>query len=186
MISGNDIGLETLDEIRMETAERRTPVYFDVHSLTLGVLPDGRRDLRPVELWRRWLFMLHAVQMNEAEAGVLTGGQYDRENLVKQIVSLGTRHVVVTGGASGATFYAAERKHPVATHLPAELPGGGRAADPTGCGDVFGAAYCAHFAAGGDALASVAFAVRVAGAKAAMSGPEELGALSQFNAGRPA
>src|SRR5262245_42942661 len=49
MISGFDITLETLDEIRMEVREQHTPVYLDLHSLTLGIREDFTRFHRPVE-----------------------------------------------------------------------------------------------------------------------------------------
>ena len=67
MISGMDITLETLDELRMEVREDHIPVYLDVHSITLGIKPDFTRFHRPVEQWRRWLFMLHGAHLNEEE-----------------------------------------------------------------------------------------------------------------------
>ena len=122
--------------------------------------------------------MLHAVQMNEAEAGGLTAEGYDTINLVKQIVSLGTRNVCVTRGAGGCTFYCAEKKEPVAGDIPG-VPVAGQS-DTTGCGDVFGAAYCASFVHNNDAKAAAQFANRVAAAKAGLLGSNGLAALSAY------
>jgi 2-dehydro-3-deoxygluconokinase len=178
MISGFDVTLETLDEIRMRTRDQKIPVFFDVHSLTLGVRDNSERFRRTVDTWRRWLFMLHTVQMNEAEAGALTPEGYDEENLVKQALALNTQALCVTRGSAGCTVYTNEKKHIVRHDVPG-VPAGG-AVDPTGCGDVFGAAYCAHLAHSDRPAAAAEFANRVAAAKAGMAGSPDLGRLSEF------
>jgi sugar/nucleoside kinase (ribokinase family) len=182
MISGFDITLETLDEIRMRTRDGRVPVYFDLHSLTLGVRDDFERFRRPLDTWRRWLFMLHTVQMNEAEAGALTPEGYDEVNLVKQALALNTQVLCLTRGSSGCTVFVNEKKH-IVRHDVAGIPAAG-SVDPTGCGDVFGAAYCAHLVRSNDPAAAAEFANRVAGAKAAMAGSDGLASLSQFRPGK--
>jgi sugar/nucleoside kinase (ribokinase family) len=181
MISGFDITLETLDEIRMRTRDRNVPVYFDLHSLTLGVRENSERFRRPVEAWRRWLFMLHTVQMNEPEASALTPEAYDEENLVKQTLALNTRALCITRGSAGCTVYVNEKKRIVRTDVPG-VPAPA-AADPTGCGDVFGAAYCAHVLRSGDPAAAAGFANRVAAAKAEIPGSSRLEKLSSFRLG---
>jgi 2-dehydro-3-deoxygluconokinase len=178
MISGFDITLETLDEIRMRTRDGKVPVFFDLHSLTLGVRDDSERYRRSVETWRRWLFMLHTVQMNEAEAGALSPEGYDEENLVKQALALNTRALCITRGSAGCTVYVNEKKHVVRHDAPG-IPAGG-SVDPTGCGDVFGAAYCAHLVHSDEPAAAAAFANRVAAAKAGMTGSSDLDRLSEF------
>jgi sugar/nucleoside kinase (ribokinase family) len=182
MISGFDVTLETLDEIRMRTRDGNVPVYFDLHSLTLGVRADSGRFRRPVDTWRRWLFMLHTVQMNEAEAAALTPEGYDEANLVKQTLALNTHALCLTRGSSGCTLFVNEKKHIVRHDVPG-VPAGGTV-DPTGCGDVFGAAYCAHLVHGNDPAAAAEFANRVAGTKAGMTGSDGLGSLSQFRLGK--
>ncbi len=176
MISGYDITLETLDEIRMKTRDRNIPVHFDLHSLTLGVRENFGRFRRSVETWRRWLFMLHTVQMNEAEAAALTPEGYDEQNLVKQGLALNTRALVITRGGAGCTVFVNEKKHIVRSDIPG-IPAGG-AVDPTGCGDVFGAAYCAHLVHSGNVSAAAAYANTVAAAKAALTGSSDLDKLS--------
>jgi adenosine kinase len=178
MISGVDITLETLDEIRMDVRERHTPVYLDVHSLTLGINADFSRFHRPVELWRRWLFMIHAAQMNEQEAAVLTPEHLDETTLAKHTLSLNTNVLNITRGERGCTTFVDEHKHLHRFDI------GGidvkETIDPTGCGDVFAAAYCARYMKSNDVFSSAQFANRVAARKAAMSGSGQIDLLSSF------
>jgi hypothetical protein len=67
MISGADISLVTLDEIRMAVRGMGVRIHFDFHNLTLGIGPGGERFRRPVPEWRRWAFMVDTVQLNEEE-----------------------------------------------------------------------------------------------------------------------
>lgn len=178
MISGSDITLETLDEIRMRTREKGTPVFFDAHSLTLGIRHNAERFHRPVELWRRWLFMLHTVQMNAEEAAIIAPERYGEDDLVKQTLSLNTRALCITRGAGGSSVFINEKKH-ITRHDFSAAPCG-EAVDPTGCGDVFGAAYCAHVVRSGDIVAAAEYAGTVAAVKAGISGSRELGKIGTF------
>ena len=45
MVSGADIELETLDQIRMEIRARGTPVHLDVHNLTTVIGPERELSL---------------------------------------------------------------------------------------------------------------------------------------------
>jgi len=56
MISGVDIALQTMDEIRMAVRGDGVRIHFDLHNLTLGVGKDHERVRRPVAEWRRWAF----------------------------------------------------------------------------------------------------------------------------------
>lgn len=178
MISGFDITLETLDEIRMEVREKHTPVYMDVHSLTLGIKEDFTRFHRAMEAWRRWLFMIHGAQMNEEEARVMTAEKLDEESLAKHTLALNTKILNITRGERGCTTYIDEHKHLRRIDVPGIAVKG--PVDPTGCGDVFAAAYCAHYVTSEDITASAQFANRVAACKAGMNGSEHIDMLSSM------
>ncbi len=178
MISGMDITLETLDEIRMDARESHTPIYVDIHSLTLGVNADDTRFHRPVELWRRWLFMLHGAQMNEEEAAIISAEKLSEENLGKHTLALNTNVLIITRGERGCTAYIDEKKH--IHHVDIEGIHDAPAADPTGCGDVFAAAYCAHYLSSKDSTESARFANTVAARKASMIGSSDIDALAAF------
>lgn len=177
MVSGYDIALETLDEIRMAVRDNYTPIYFDVHSLTLGIGDVGNRFRRPLTDWRRWLFWLHAVQMNEEEAAGMPSERYSEGDFAKQVTALNTPLVFVTRGAQGCTVFWDQHKH-ISTH---NFPGQSinRAIDATGCGDVFGAAYCSRYLTTRDILGSVDFANSAAALKATIAGSKEIERLKE-------
>lgn len=178
MVSGFDITLDTLDHIRMFTRDQHIPIYFDVHSLSLGIDRDESRFRRPLPEWRRWLFWLHTVQMNEEEARGLTNEVSSEEQLIKHITALTTPNVVITRGENGCTLYHDERKN-IVRHV---IPGVAVATsvDATGCGDVFGAAYCAKFLASGNPLQAVQYANTVAAFNSTIAGSAEIDRLAQY------
>jgi sugar/nucleoside kinase (ribokinase family) len=179
MISGFDITLDTLDEIRMEVRDSHIPIYLDIHSLTLGMTNEFTRYHRPVETWRRWLFMIHAAQMNEAEAAILSYEHFDEESLAKHTLALNTKALIVTRGERGCTAFIDTNKH-IGRHNIAGIPGHGSSVDPTGCGDVFGAAYCAQYMKSKDILSAVQFANTVAAGKVELPGSTDIDTLASF------
>ena len=178
MISGFDISLETLDEIRMDVREKHTPIYMDVHSLTLGINEDFTRFHRPVENWRRWLFMLHGVQMNEEEAAILSTEQFNESNFAKQALALNTKALIITRGERGCSAFIDDRKHIQHTDIPGVAIQ--KPVDPTGCGDVFAAAYCAQYGKSKNIIESIQIANRIAAFKAQFAGSTAIDKLSQF------
>jgi hypothetical protein len=161
MVSGADIALETLDHIRMAIRDHNIPLHFDYHNLTLGIGEEHERFRRPVDDWRRWAFMTDIVQMNEEEIAGLTLDQMSEEKAVAHLLTLGTKGVVITRGAGGASTFHNEHKRVVRTDIPGISIDGGRA-DTTGCGDVFGAAFHYHYTRTSDLQQSAEFANRVA------------------------
>jgi sugar/nucleoside kinase (ribokinase family) len=178
MISGFDVTLETLDEIRMEVRDKHIPIYLDVHSLTLDIADNHTRFHRPIDRWRRWMFMLHAAQMNEDEARILTPEKLDELSLAKHTLALNTKALIITRAARGCTAFIDE--HKTVRRIDVAGLDGATAVDATGCGDVFGAAYCANYVASGDVAASVQFANQVAALKAHLPGSSEIDRLSTF------
>ncbi|MBI4547751.1 MAG: carbohydrate kinase family protein [Ignavibacteriae bacterium] len=183
MISGFDIRLETLDEIRMVVGEKHTPLYMDVHSLTLGVAEDFTRFHRPVDTWRRWLFMLHAAQMNEEEAAIVSPEKLDEQSLSNHTLTLHTNILIVTRGERGCTLFVAERKRAKRFDIPGISLR--QQIDPTGCGDVFAAAYCARYMKTKNILNSAAYANNVAAFKAQLPGSTDIDKLSSFRLQEP-
>ena len=165
MISGLDITLETLDEIRMAVRGEGTRIHFDFHNLTQGVSPDGGRVRRPVVAWRRWAFMLDTVQMNAEEIAGLTGESLTEQQTAGHILTLGVKGVVVTRGVEGATLYWNEHKKVIRKDF--GTPPGNAPSEVVGAGDLFGAAFCAGFVRSGDLQASTESAVLAAFREAA-------------------
>lgn len=122
--------------------------------------------------------MIHAAQMNEEEAAVLTPEKLDEATLAKHVLALNTKVLHITRGERGCTTFVDEHKHLHRYDI------GGievRAAlDPTGCGDVFAAAYCAQYMMTKNIFSSAQFANRVAARKAGMAGSTHIDTLSAF------
>ena len=175
MISGFDISLETLDQIRMEVRNDGTPILFDFHSLTLGVDKDARRFRRPLTDWRRWCFMLHSIQLSEVEAQGLTAERYDEQALVNQLMPLMVSNLLITRGQRGVTLI--QQKQKKLTRHDFDGVALSDAPNPTGCGDVFGAAYLSRLIEVKDPVAATAYANRAAAIKTTFRDAEGLRAL---------
>jgi sugar/nucleoside kinase (ribokinase family) len=163
-ISGFELELPTAVALRAHFAG---PIYADLHSLLLGVGPDGVREPRPLAAWREWLRCFDAVQVNEDELALLAHAWGDPWLFAAEAVGDEPRLLLVTLGARGAAYVAAPgltedprtwrrsavllpgtpaSLEPVRTqHIAPELRP--RDGDPTGCGDVWGASlFCALLA----------------------------------------
>ena len=138
-ISGYELSLETAQLLR-----RGFPrfLYADLHSLFLGKEPDGTRVPRPLPDAPAWFGCFDLVQLNEDEFQQLGADPFV---VAAGALARGCRSLIVTLGARGAAYFTG---NPVRTaRIPtdeAPVPDG----DPTGCGDVFGAAVVASVLAG--------------------------------------
>jgi hypothetical protein len=138
-ISGYELSLETAQLLR-----RGFPrfLYADLHSLFLGKEPDGTRVPQPLPDAPAWFGCFDLVQLNEDELQQLGADPFV---VAAGALARGCRSLIVTLGARGAAYFTGT---PVRTaRIPtdeAPVPDG----DPTGCGDVFGAAVVASVVAG--------------------------------------
>jgi len=138
-ISGYEMDLATAQLLRQGFPRF---LYADLHSLFLGKEPDGTRVPQPLPNAPAWFGCFDIVQLNEEEMRQLGD---DPLAAAAGALGQGCRTLVVTLGARGATYFTGR---PVRTAL---LPAEGTPVlegDPTGCGDVFGAAVVASLLAG--------------------------------------
>ncbi len=156
MISGFDVGLDTLDTA-LNTAARRPYVHLDIHALVLGPLShpegtgnthgDGRKP-RGVRKWKHWLNVADSVQLNEMEVRWLGDPEVTSEQALLRYIErqrdrLRLKRLIVTRAEKGATMY--DVKTGAVHHAsPPELT----PVDTTGSGDVFGAAFINSVLAG--------------------------------------
>ncbi len=167
-ISGFELCLGTAEALRRGFGG---PIYADLHSLFLGVGPDGMRMLRPLPNAPAWFTFFDVVQLNEEELGMLGG---DPLAIAADAIGAGVSLLNVTLGPRGVVYVARpgferltdrgrpDDGTPVRTALlPPPMV---EAVDPTGCGDVFGATCCARLLAGDDVPTALA-AANSAGAR---------------------
>jgi len=176
-VSGFELELGTAQALRRGFSH---PIYADLHSLLLGMPQDGVRALRPLQDPAAWLGCFDVVQMNEDEMAQFGP---DPMAVAAEAMAAGVRLLVVTLGSRGAVYFSTAGQDgtppggPIRTALiPAPRV---EALDPTGCGDVFGAALCAGLLGGRAVEEAVREANRLASRNAALRGAGGLGRLLQ-------
>jgi len=174
-ISGFELALGTAQALRQGF---RGPIYADLHSLFLGMQHDGIRVMQPLADPAAWFGCFDVVQLNEDEMRQVSP---DPLSLSVQALAAGVSLLVVTLGPKGAAYVAAPgfdgweearrgdgARHPVRTALiPAPRI---EVLDPTGCGDVFGAAAAARLLAGDQVEDALQHATAMASRNAALRG----------------
>jgi hypothetical protein len=190
-ISGFELALGTAQALRQGFAG---PIYADLHSLLLGMQHDGVRMLRALPDATAWMGCFDVVQLNEDEMRQLSP---DPLTLAADAMGAGVSLLIVTLGAKGAAYvanagfagFAAGRMEAgvasasSASHMPPHPPAPPpiqRSAlvpapsvemlDPTGCGDVFGAAAAARLFAGEPVEEALRHATAMASRNAAFRG----------------
>jgi sugar/nucleoside kinase (ribokinase family) len=174
-VAGNEVDRDTFERVKRTATGA---LHVDVHNLCYGPAREGRpREHRAPEDWEGWVEGVTWVQVNEIEAGLLSEGRpspipHDREGqLAARVHALGAEGLLITRGSRGASWLPQKGR---VLEVPARSS---RAIDPTGCGDVFGAAWVAlHAARGMEPEAAVRGAVRAASAAATVSGTSRLAA----------
>ncbi len=181
-ISGFEMELETAIRMRMGFAG---PIYGDLHSLMLGIGPDGMRVPRPLADWPQWLGCFDILQMNEDELTLLAQAWGDPWKFAAQAVGGSLKLLLVTLGERGAAYFASSaftpdplgwRRGGLALERPLAAPGpvrsgrvpppeGAVVGDPTGAGDVWGSTVWAHLLAGAELERAMEAANRAAGLK---------------------
>ena len=178
-ISGFEMPLGTAQALRQAF---RGPLYGDLHSLFLGMPPDGIRVLRPPADVPAWFGCFDAVQLNEDEMREIAP---DPLGAAAAATVAGVSLLTVTLGTRGAVYVqvpgrgpwrdAGEAGGPLRTALvPAPRVD---ALDPTGCGDIFGATLFSRLLAGDRAEVAIAEANRIAARNATLRGATGLAAL---------
>ncbi|HEY7681719.1 MAG TPA: carbohydrate kinase family protein [Gemmatimonadales bacterium] len=170
-ISGFELELGTAHALRRGFSGM---IYADLHSLLWALPPDGVRQLRPLADPAAWLACFDIVQMNEEEMA-----QFGPDPLAvaAQAMAVGVRLLVVTLGPRGVVYVAApeEPGGPIRTALVPAPPV--EVLDPTGCGDVFGAALFAGLLAQRSLDEALRSATLLAARNASLRGADGLGRL---------
>ena len=144
-ISGFDLDLDTLRRMRRKF---KGIIYMDLHSLTLGVDPQGRRFLRPIPQGEEWIAQADILQVNQKEAELLWGGPLkgaeEFSRFGRKMLSLGPFCLLVTLGSRGSFLL----EKGSTSHFPTSSAA--LFDDPTGCGDIFAAGFIWEYLRSGD------------------------------------
>ncbi|MGD2120985.1 MAG: carbohydrate kinase family protein [Gemmatimonadota bacterium] len=140
------------------------PLYADLHTLFADISPSGTRFPRPLPSWREWFRTFDAIQVNEEEFRLITGSVDETWEQAAEIIGGRPSLAAVTMGPRGSAYLAEEGfdADPMTWASRRRLAAGGIStrrgsvmaasadfsADPTGCGDVWGATFFARLLAG--------------------------------------
>jgi pfkB family carbohydrate kinase len=196
-ISGFELALGTAQALRQGF---RGPIYVDLHSLLLGMQHDGVRVPRPLRDAASWLGCFDVIQLNEDEMRQLSPDPLSlaaeaigagTSLLIVTLAAKGAAYVAAPGfdgwavGRSGGQAVGSlggvtSDRLTGPTARPPDRPTALRTAlipaptvdalDPTGCGDVFGAAAAARLFAGDPVEAAIRHANAMAARNAAFRG----------------
>ena len=170
LITGQDVSLEALHHLK--NGNGSPLVYFDLHSLALGIDAEGRRYYRELPDWPSWIEAVDILQMNEKEAATLAGVADPGD---EELISFGLRIVgeeltachITLGSRGSLLFY---RDGNRVRHQAFRAEQNLETIDIIGCGDAFGAAFITHFLQHGDFPGATSFANHVAGLNCAFMG----------------
>jgi hypothetical protein len=177
-ISGFELCLGTAQALRQGF---RKPIYADLHSLFLGMQQDGMRHIRPLPDAPSWFECFDVVQLNEEEMRQLSD---EPLGVAAHALARGSRALLVTLGPRGVAYVA----DPAFDGFGRPGPGGAirsarlaspvvDAVDPTGCGDVFGAATMGRLLAGDTLEEAIHHGNRLAARNATLRGASDLAPL---------
>ena len=166
-ISGCDMKISDLRVLRYGF---KGLIYFDLHSLTLGLNRKMMRYFRAHPRWRDYLSSTDMVQMNLEELEVIVGrkmeGFKEIAGACKELLDAGPRQAVVTLGRNGVIL--SDGQSGTSYHVPPVKIH--REVDPTGCGDTLSATFVYNYLRTGNLIKSIEAANHRAAAKATFSG----------------
>ena len=180
MISGIDIGIETLRNIRKNFGGF---MHIDIHNIVMLTKPDGSRIHTHVDNWYEWCTNSDTVQMNEFEIATLSREKLTEYKIADKILfntNYDVKGLIVTRGIDGVTGFTRKEKsygnekffdldH---VEIPAiENP---HFVDSTGCGDVFASSFTLDYSLNKDFQKSVHYANRMASLNSSLAGIDEL------------
>ncbi len=164
-ITPKDIEMEALKSISMAFKKL---MYGDIHSLLRRPSPGGEfRLVKSLRNWNIWASCFDILQLNHSELPSFIGFDIHDRNEYRlasaMVLMAGPRCLNVTFGKSGSLLAYREGGEVNFRELanPPHTP-----VDPTGCGDVFGAAFVSVILSGGTCVEAAEFANEMAMLKA--------------------
>jgi len=166
LISGSDVDLSTLKKVR--TASFNSHIHLDLHNIVMKHLPDTKRVRAAREDYLEWCGLADTVQLNEDEANAIDASMPNRYLLAEKILGTGVKALVITLAERGLVLFEKESGKVAEHFFP---PRAIDVVDPTGSGDVFGAAFLHAVMRGKSFMEAAEFGVEIAAKKVGITGP---------------
>jgi len=177
-ISGFELSLETLLQIRRKSSGK---IYMDIHSLTLGRDKNGRRFLKPIPEWQRWIEQTDVIQMNVVEANLLMNSNNmqfkDIPHFADYILDLGPEIFIMTCASEGSRIFYRNELDLVERGIKPYYTG--KEVDPTGCGDIYAAAFISSYYKGGVAEEAATYASYISGLSCTLKGSAKINRFAE-------
>ena len=169
LISGEDITVETLERIRKSAPASH--LHIDLHNIVMSHLPDGKRVRVPVGNYLQWCSLADTIQMNEEEAAIIDDSSPSMHDFAAKVLSCGPHALVVTLAERGSVLFEKIgkeiKRHDIA-------PVAASVVDPTGSGDVYGAAFLQQVIQGSSYPEAARYASAAASMKVKSAGPASM------------
>jgi len=167
-IKNDDFSVSDLRSL--SSAFREGVIYVDIHSLIRRVNSEGFFVPYPYQGWQALVQYADYLQMNEEEARYFTGFDFQNEEQLKNLILVvllnGPKGVSVTLGSRGVLVgFRTDRGVFVESIKAPDV----KVKDPTGCGDVYGAAFLKGVIDGKTPVEAAEFATKIASLKSTMS-----------------
>ncbi len=172
MISGWDIKIETLKEIRTQYSGK---IYFDVHSYLLGRRKDGSRFYKKPKESFEIFSLIDYLQMNQKEFDVLNSEKLSIREFYHTYCISNDNLINLTIGENGSYTIFSRDGEMQQIYQPALTSK--YQIDPTGCGDAFLAGFVFALLTGKNFVESARMANTVAGINVGLKGAPELPVL---------
>lgn len=170
--TGYDMSLSTFKRI---ASQATCPVFLDYHILALQRDRLGNRYVMRRRNWAQWLRAADIVQMNRFEAETLAGQRLcsdkDIVRFCRPLLHSTLSAMIVTLGCEGATLVYKDGPQVRSKRIMA--PEVSATGVPTGCGDVFSAAFVHRYLQGDAIVDACEYASRIAGLKCTIGGYTE-------------
>ena len=179
-ISGFEMRLHAARQLRRGF---RGPIFADLHSLFLGVDAEGMRFPEALSDVAGWFSCFDIIQMNADEMRLVGDNPVE---VAARALGLGVRLFIVTRGELGADYYSAggyclesgspQTRQPSGPIRTARIAAArvDEPLDPTGCGDVFGAATFSYLLRGDSVEKAISKANVLAAANLSFRGASHL------------
>jgi sugar/nucleoside kinase (ribokinase family) len=166
LISGSDIELRTLQKIRATAPDSH--IHLDLHNIVMQRQPDSKRIRAPRGDYLEWCSCADTVQLNEDEANIIDTSTNVRSILAAKVLDAGPEALIITLAEKGLVLFEKSKGNLREHFFP---PSKTIVVDPTGSGDVLGAAFLHAITKGRDYLEAAQLGADMAAKKVAAAGP---------------
>ena len=156
MITGFDISLEQLEEIRNNYSGL---IYFDVHTFSRGLNKNMEREFRLIPGFDKWLRYIDILQVNSRELFTITDSD-NKEEIIKYVLGTNVRCLLETQGDKGAVCYSIMDGKIIVKEMRALKT---IVKNQVGLGDVFGAVFFYTYIKNGSIESALKHAVAASG-----------------------